>query len=159
MKGILIFLGLLVIAGLLLLTRYESLAAPVIQKVAEQEKGKEAMLEALRADEKAFRAKHQPLLDRRWQVAQGALAFDEAYFMRLAAETLELYRDTPFEEMVPYDRFMYAYAKRLEQMPSVQHQEQAYLLYRSYVTAFPRGEKAGLAQNAINRLVNKYGFR
>lgn len=158
MKGFLIVIGLFVAAGFGLLTSYAKLGNSIIEKVALEEKGRENVMLELSKNEAAFGVKFQPLLNRRWSVASAARFLDDAYFMALSAETLELYLDTPLMSSEPYGRFMFERANRLAEIPQIPMQVQAFDLYKKYVELFPTSKQAPMARNSISRMITKYGM-
>jgi hypothetical protein len=159
MKAFFISIAAIVIGGFVFLTQFASIGDKMIEKVRAQEGDRVAVFEALRQDEKAFIAKHQPLLERRWQVAHFALFLDEDYFMALSKESIALYEDTPMEAREPYDRFLFERAKRMDNLPSMELVGEAFKLYKLHIKHFPTSKQGPLAVNAVNRLVIKFGFQ
>lgn len=161
MKGFLITIGALVLAGFFALTSFGKVGAAVIEKVVAEEKNREAILEALKAssDDKAFIAKYQPFLKRRWTVGYWATILDEDYFMALSAETVKLYAETPLEAVQPYGRFMFERAKRLERTFTPEDLAEAFGLYKKHQLYFAKEKQGPLAHNAISRMAIRYGMQ
>jgi hypothetical protein len=160
MKGFLITVGLIIGASIWLLTNYAKVGAPVIEKVAAQENGRESILKALEdGGEKAFVAKYLPLLERRWTVARISLWLDEDYFMVLSEECVTLYDGTPLELIEPFGRILFERAKRMELLPSVEKRGEAFFLYKRHLRDFPNSKQAPLSTNAVTRLMNRYNFQ
>ena len=132
MKGFFITIAVLVAAGFYALTSFGKIGSATVEKIAAEEKGREAILQALKdsSSEQAFVFKYLPLLKRRWTVAYWALILDEGYFMALSDETVKLYAETPLEQVQPYGRFLFERAKRLEQVPSMVGE--AFALYKKH---------------------------
>lgn len=161
MKGFLIGLAVLVVGAIYILTSFGKVGAELIAKVVVEEGGRDAIVQAEEKDPKAFVARYQPLLAKRGTVGRIALWLDEAYFLALSMETLELYADTSLAATEPYGLFMFDRARLIEadasKGPGVLGE--AFSLYKAYVAAFPDTKQAKLAQNSINRLTVKYGFQ
>lgn len=158
MKGVLISVALFLGLGFYILNSYASLGKKVVAQVALEENGRTAIDDAVAKDEKAFIAKYQPLLDRRWTVALFANILDDQYFLALSKESLELYTDTPLETSESFGNFIFARAKALQGIESPATLSESFSLYKRYVEAFPNGPKVKVAKNAISALMTSHGL-
>src|SRR5688572_13561012 len=96
MKGFLISVVLIVAAGVILLTQYEKIGLWYLEKnvvAAEGGKYPNPTFDKLRAEDPAgFKAKYESALTTRCKVARFAdLIGSEAFFVKLAVETREMY--------------------------------------------------------------------
>lgn len=158
MKGVLISAALFLGLGFYILNSYAHLGHKVIAQVALEENGRPAIDDAVAKDEKAFIAKYQPLLDRRWTVALFANILDEQYFQELSKESIELYTGTPLETSDSFGKFIFARAKALQDIESPATLNESFNLYKRYVETFPNGPKFKMAKNAISAMMTAHGM-
>lgn len=160
MKGFIITMVLLVAGGFLLLTQYGSIAQALLDKVAVEEGNHDVVVAASVKSPSDFQLKYGPLLDRRWTLGQIAVFLDETWFLKLSKESLELYAETPLAMSQPYANFMFERAKRIELDNSDPRElSEAFALYKAHREKFPNDEHAKLVNNAISRMITKYGMQ
>jgi hypothetical protein len=159
LKGFFITVVVFITLGFLVLTQYGRVAQSLFDKTAAEEGSREAVLAAATKDDRAFVAKYQPLLERRWTIAMPALILDETWFITVSKSTLDLYADTPLTTNKAYGDFMFERAKRIELIPNPALLNEAFALYKQHQKDFPNDEHAPLVRNAISRMVTKYGMQ
>jgi hypothetical protein len=156
MKAFLITLALIVAGGIYLITSYSSIGKWVITDVVQQEGSVDDMKAQVDKDPVAFSAKYQPLLDKRNIVGRAAEILDMDYFMDLSQDTLDRYLDTPLQTDPTVEHFL---IKRALELDSRVAEQQAWDLYKTYVTLFPNGKDIQVVRNAMTHLALKYGFQ
>jgi hypothetical protein len=156
MKAFLITLALIVAAGIFLITSYSSIGKWVVDDVAQQEGSIDDMKAAVEKDPAAFSVKYQPLLDRRNMVGRVAEILDLDYFMDLSKDTLDRYLDTPLQTDPSVEHFL---VKRALELDSRVLSQQAWDLFKIYITLFPNGKDMPLVRSAMTHLTLKYGYQ
>lgn len=159
MKGFLITIGLFLAGSIYFITSFPTIGKAVIDKVAVEEKGREAIDIAVANDEKSFIAKYRPLLERRWKVGFFANLLDDAYFLELSKESYDLYTDTPLETDPAFGHFIFQRAEALAQIPRPESLNESFSLYKKYLALFPAGPDLVLAKNSVSRMMTKYGMQ
>lgn len=159
MKAFFISIAVFVALGFFVLTSYAKIGQSVVDKVILEEGNRETVLAAFTKDEKAFVAKYQPLLDRRWKVGKIGVYLDEAWFIGLSKQTVDLYAETPLVLAPAYGEFIFERALRIESGGNPALFNEAFALYKQYQQNFPNGKHAPLVRSSISRMMTKYGMQ
>jgi hypothetical protein len=156
MKAFLISMALIIAAGIFVITSYSSIGKWVITDVVQQEGSIDDMKAQVDKDPGAFTTKYDPFLSKRYMVLRAAEILDMAYFMDLSKDTLDRYLDTPLQTDSAIE---YVMVKRGLELDSEVATQDAWNLYKTYMTLFPNGKDAPTVRNAMTHLSLKYGYQ
>lgn len=156
MKGLLIFLAVVIGLSLYTMSNFNTVADPMDARVLAREGSTDMVQDAAQKETPdAFVAQYKPCLDQRYWLARVAILLDDGTFLKLAQEADDRYANTPLENDPEFGFMIF----HLAQMVTVSGKfDQAGLLYEKYCTLFPNGPYFDVAKSGISNLRINHGF-
>ncbi|HTB23304.1 MAG TPA: hypothetical protein VK914_11445 [bacterium] len=154
MKGILIFVAILVIGGIYALANFGQIADPILAHIVLQEGSVDTVQAAGQKD--GFATTYQPFLDQRYWLAHVASLMDDDTYLKVAADSVTRYTGTPLETDPEFAFFLMHQADLLVARNQF---DAAGALYEQYSKDFPSGDELSEARSALSGLRINHGFQ
>jgi hypothetical protein len=154
MKGMLVFIALVLAGSIYVLGSFGKVADPILQHICAQEGSVDSVQDAAQDD--GFTAKYKPFLDQRYWLGTVALLLDENTFLKVAQDTWNRYNDTPLEYDPEFGYLIFHEADLLNQR---QQFASAAAMYEAYMQLFPDGKSFTTARSALGNLRVYHGIQ